>query len=166
MASELLNEEATIPYLLFSFQESSVKLERVNWKSCPHSTNDIGVIAHYWEFIVSAKKNIGPVILIPIITNHKPIIFYCISTLWNNIRNLLLWEFIYPLRLTKLQCLTQQACDLSLHLIPLYYVPVHDFRNGGWELHVCFVDAVHNCLLLVILLCAMESSIWKLFAYL
>jgi len=28
MASELLNEEATIPYLLFSFKKSSLKLER------------------------------------------------------------------------------------------------------------------------------------------
>jgi len=31
-----------------------------------------------------AKKNIDPVILIPSITNHKPITFYCISTLWSN----------------------------------------------------------------------------------
>jgi len=29
MASELLNEEATIPYLLLCFQKSSQKLERI-----------------------------------------------------------------------------------------------------------------------------------------
>jgi len=27
-----LNEEATIPYLLFSFKKSSLKLERFTWK--------------------------------------------------------------------------------------------------------------------------------------
>jgi len=66
--------------------------------------------------------------------------------------------------LTKIQCLKQQAFGHSFHLIPLYYVTFHDFCHGGCELDVCFVDAVYNNLLLVILLCAMEFLLWKLHA--
>jgi len=58
---------------------------------------------------------------------------YCIISLWNNMGNLLLWEFIYPLYLTKLQCWTQQACVLSLYIMN---VPVHDFCHGGCQLHM------------------------------
>jgi len=102
----------------------------------------------------------GPVIFFPVITHHKPNILYCITNLWNNMGDLLLWQFIYPLSLKKLLCWTQ-ACVLSLYIMN---VPVDDVCHGGCQLHVCFLDAVHNCLLHVILLCAMESSLWKLFA--
>jgi len=35
-------------------------------------------MAYYCEFIVSEQKNMGPIILVPVITNHKPNILYCI----------------------------------------------------------------------------------------
>jgi hypothetical protein len=52
-------------------------------------------MAYYCEFIVSEQKNTGPVIPIAVITHHKPVIFYFIvfyfiSTLGNNLGNLLL----------------------------------------------------------------------------
>jgi hypothetical protein len=101
----------------------------------------------------------------PFITNHKPIILYFIFTLWNNMGNLLLWVFIYPLTL-QIFSADHNKRLMYPYIISLYVMntPVHDFCHGGCELHVCFVDAVHPCLLLVILLRAMESVLWKLFA--
>jgi len=51
----------------------------------------ISLLWHTNDNLLSqSKKKHCPVILIPIIANHKQNIFYCIITLWNNVRNLLL----------------------------------------------------------------------------
>ena len=72
------------------------------------------------------------VVLIPVITHHKPVTLYCIITLWNKRGNLLLWQVIYPLILTKLQCWSRQACGLSLHLIALYYKCTSSWFLSWW----------------------------------
>jgi hypothetical protein len=120
-------------------------MERICKKSCHHSTNDGRIIAQHCDFIVSEQKNIGLVILVPVITHHTPIILYCISTLRINMGNLTLWEFIYPLVWQNFSVKPNKHgvyhFILSLHIMN---VPVHDFCHGGCELHMCFVDAVQT----------------------
>jgi len=73
----------------------------------------------------------------PVITNHKPIILYFICTLWNNMGNLLLWVFVYPLSL-QIFSADHNKRMMYPYIISLYVMntPVHDFCHGGCELHV------------------------------
>jgi hypothetical protein len=71
MASEIFREYGKVLHSLLYFKKSPITVERIELK-CLYNKHYVSIIAFFCEFIVSEKQNMGPVILVSVITHHTP----------------------------------------------------------------------------------------------
>lgn len=122
--SDLANAEAIIPCLLFCHQkcyvnkaENCLRCELLNcFFKKNHTCLRNGTNVQNWCQNVISTGIYGPIIIAAFTTNHTSTLTLCKGTSWINIRKLLFWGFMYPLRLNQVPQLHRSVGLFTVHV--------------------------------------------------